>query len=215
MAYRKDSFAIKEFYHVYNRGNSKQVIYKDVADFNLMQQLLFLCNTSNSVSMKDAQERKSGVYSYDRKQLLVAIGAYTLLPNHFHILLTPLVEDGVSQFMRKVCTGYAMYFNKKYTRTGSLFEGKFRAKHAATDQYLKYLYAYIHLNPVKKPNKKTPRKDLGVAVVYSHSSLQDYIDSTRDEAMILLPEEFPKYFVSNVEVKNTLLEWLNNKPDNL
>lgn len=204
MSYRKDPFVVGEFYHVYNRGNSKQSICNNDSDFKRLQQMLFLCNSQESISVRDARKLREGLFSQERSDLLVAIGAYCLMRNHYHLLVTPLVEGGLSQFMLKLGTGYAMYFNKKYERTGSLFEGKFKAKLAQDDRYLKYLFAYIHLNPVAK----NPRQGLGTALSYQYSSLQDYIDTTRDEEMILQPEYFPKYFINAKEHSHELNEWL-------
>ena len=74
------------------------------------------------------------------------------MPNHFHILVKEKIENGISKFMGKLTTGYSMYFNKRYDRTGSLFQGVFKSVHADSDEYLKYLFAYIHLNPIKLIN---------------------------------------------------------------
>ena len=82
----------------------------------------------------------------DRGETLVDIGIYCLVPNHFHLLIKEKTENGISEFVKKVATGYSMYFNKKYERTGSLFEGPFKAKRIDTDEYLKYIFSYIHLN---------------------------------------------------------------------
>jgi len=71
------------------------------------------------------------------------------MPNHFHLILTPLVENGIQKFMRKVGTGYAMYFNEKYKRSGSLFENRYKAILINSDSYFLHLTRYIHLNPVK------------------------------------------------------------------
>ena len=59
------------------------------------------------------------------------------MPNHFHILITQMEEKGVSKFMQKLSTAYSMYYNKKYKRTGGLFEGKFKSEHLNKDRYLK------------------------------------------------------------------------------
>jgi putative transposase len=149
MSQRLISFSGGEFYHVYNRGTDKRAIYLDKSDYKRFIELLYLSNSSHSFVVRDIYRNNESIYEYDRGDLLVAIGAYCLMPNHFHILVTPLVENGISKFMNKLCTSYSMYFNKKYNRTGALFQGKFKAEHADRDEYLKYLYAYIHLNPVK------------------------------------------------------------------
>ena len=218
MAYRLSPLVPGEFYHVYNRGTNKQIICHDQADYERVQALLFLCNDTQPVSVRNATKRSNGLYSYTRDTQIVSIGAYCLMSNHFHILLTPKVENGVSDFMRKVSTGYAMYYNKKYDRSGTLFEGDFKAKHVASDEYLKYLFSYIHLNPVRintnTNNKKIPRSDLGTtrayqnATAYTYSSFRDYVDETRDVGLILDPEAFPKYFESRADWRQEFLEWL-------
>jgi putative transposase len=147
MPIRKVPFATEEFYHVYNRGNSRKTIYQTASDYNRFISLLYLANGSSAIDLREIKEDE--LFEFARGEQLVAIGAYCLMPNHFHILLTPLVEDGVVIFMRKLATGYSMYFNKKHHRTGSLFEGRFQSEHVDSDNYLKYLFSYIHLNPVK------------------------------------------------------------------
>ncbi len=205
-------FAPREFYHVYNRGNSKQNIFLDSADYKRFQDLLYLSNATESISVRDA--RRNGVYDVERSDPIVAIGAYCLMPNHFHILVTPLVDSGVSIFMQKVSTGYAMYFNKRYTRTGSLFEGKFKAKHVSGDEYLKYLYAYIHLNPLKIKHidwKDRVQKEFSLlqhAGEYAYSSYQDYVRDARNESMIISKEFFPEYFTEPASWEREMSEWI-------
>jgi putative transposase len=120
--------------------------------------------------------------------------------------------------MQKVSTAYAMYINKKYQRTGALFEGPFKAKHVTSDRYLKYLFAYIHLNPI--PRQKIPRRGLGTtdvlykqALDYRYSSLSDYVDGRRDEAMILQTEMFPMYHATKTAWRNELEEWIEFNDD--
>jgi putative transposase len=216
MKYRQTNFSQGEFYHVYNRGNSKQIIYRNQDDFERFQKLLFLCNSKNNVSFRDADDLKAGVYSVEQVEPLVSIGAYCLMSNHFHILLTPLVEGGVGLFMQKISTAYVMYVNKRYKRKGGLFEGSFKSVHAETDRYLKYLFSYIHLNPTAK----TPRSNLGEYTkleldslvnkvgTYSYSSLGDYLGREREEGLILDKEAFPDYFSSQTDLKTELGEWI-------
>ena len=214
MSYRDISFAPSEYYHVYNRGNSKQKIFIDAADYQRFQDLLFLSNDTNPVSLRDARRTARGVYGIERKEHLVAIGAYSLMPNHFHILLTTTVENGVSDFVQKVSTGYAMYFNKRHHRTGSLFEGKFKARHVDTDEYLKYLFSYIHLNPLKirypewKEHVHSSIELLNEAKVFPFSSYQDYVHDMRNEAMILHKERFPDYFNDPASWDREMMEWI-------
>lgn len=218
MGSRSIEFAENEFYHIYNRGVEKRTIFLDTSDYKRFIELLYVANTSNPTDLREIKRSQENIYDWDRGEPLVSIGAYCLMPNHFHILTTPLQEKGVSKFMNKLCTSYSMYFNSKYKRTGSLFEGKFKAKWTDTDEYLKYLFAYIHLNPVKlyQPDwKEKGIKDLDSAYRYvsqfSYSSLADYQHKLRPESAILNTETFPEYFSNIAARKEDLKEWLNYK----
>jgi len=85
-------------------------------------------------------------FQLHRKQNIVAIGGYCLMPNHFHLLIHEIVDGGITSFMRKLGTGYAMYFNLKNARIGNLFVKPFRSKHVEDDRYLRHVAQYIHLN---------------------------------------------------------------------
>ena len=101
--------------------------------------------------------------------------------------------------MRKLGTGYTMYFNVLYERTGALFQGKFKARHVDNEVYARYLFSYIHLNPVKliEPNwKGTGISDRGRAEQYirqyRYSSFLDYLtEGHRPQRILLAPESLP------------------------
>lgn len=144
------------------------------------------------------------------------VGAWALMPNHFHLLLKEKKENGISQYIHKLLTGYSMYFNTKYHRKGALFEGPFSAKHLDSDEYLKYQYAYIHLNPIaiidvgwkdKKIKSRTEAKKFLTS--YPYSSLQDYIGHKRGERLIIKPESFPEHFPSFTDFREMLQEWID------
>ena len=213
MSIRKVNFIVGEYYHLYNRGNSKQKIFLDQEDYNHFVKLLYLCNSTRSITYRDIS---MNVYDFDREETLVYIGAYCLMPNHFHFLVKEKAENGISKFMQKISTAYSMYFNKKYKRTGGLFEGKFKSQYIGIDRYLKYIFSYIHLNPIKLIEPKW--KEIGIknikgAVVflnnYQHSSYLDYLNEDRLRIKILDKKEFPKYFPSKESFKKEIFEWLN------
>ncbi len=214
---RKVSFAVGEFYHLYNRGVEKRVIFMDDDDHKRFVSLLSVCNSHESINLSEHYQF-GGTYNdlfQTPKSPLVAIGAYCLMPNHFHILAREISEKGISKFMLKLATAYSMYFNAKYARKGRLYEGTFRAKHATDDPYLKYLFAYIHLNPVKliEPEwKKHHIKDREAAkkfiTSYPYSSYQDYIHRERIEKNILTQKEFPDYFSSKTEFDDYIDDWI-------
>jgi putative transposase len=215
MSIRSVPFVPGEFFHIYNRGTEKRTIFFDYADHHRFIELLYLCNSEKQINVRDVKSSHESVFNFERDEILVSIGAYCLMPNHFHLLLTPQTDGAISKYMNKVSTGYSMYFNKRYMRTGALFQGKFKAEHADTDEYLKYLYAYIHLNPVKlidsswkEEGIKDAAKSFDFAASFQYSSLPDYLGQQRDESKILDPKPFPEYFLTHNDIKNELFEWL-------
>ncbi|OGD66439.1 hypothetical protein A2Z61_00290 [Candidatus Campbellbacteria bacterium RIFCSPLOWO2_02_35_12] len=211
---RKFQFSIGEFYHLYNRGINKMPIFLNVFDKKRFIKLLFVCNSRKSVVFKSIQGQS--LDEIDRGETLVDIGIYCLVPNHFHLLIKEKTENGISEFVKKVATGYSMYFNKKYERTGSLFEGPFKAKRIDTDEYLKYIFSYIHLNPIKiidsqwKENKITDRvKAKNYLQKYPYSSYFEYIGGKRQEEKILEKDSFPEYFSQPKEFDDFINDWLS------
>lgn len=210
---RKFNFSIDEFYHIYNRGNNKFVIFNDKKDKKRFIKLLYICNGTQPVVFRDV--KNLSLDKIKRGETLVDIGAYCLMPNHFHLLLHEKIEGGISKFMEKLSTSYSMYFNKKHNRTGKLFEGRFQAVHADSDEYLKYLFSYIHLNPVKiiDPTwKEEGIKDLPKTkkflFEYPYSSYLDYLGVSREERVILDIDKYPKYFSNFTDFDYFIDEWL-------
>lgn len=210
MANRYYTFVEREYYHIYNRGNNKQVIFRGPSDYSHFNKLLYLSNGTTPFLMREI-ENNDDIFLRERGEQQVHIGAYCLMPNHFHILVTPAREGGVSKFMLKLGTGISSYINKKYQRTGSLFEGQYKAKHVGDDRYLKYLFAYIHLNPFWSDAEAHPHSIYTKEkfLSYSYSSLPDYLGTERQEAKILSKEKFPLYFERVEKNAKELREWLD------
>lgn len=114
-------------HHVIQRGNNRQPIFVDLQDFETMLALL----TDNA--------QKSGV----------AVHAYVLMDNHFHLLATPATADGLPQMMQAVGRSYVRYFNDRHGRSGTLWEGRYRSTLIDSERYLLACMAYIDLNPVR------------------------------------------------------------------
>lgn len=208
-----------EFYHVYSRGVDRRVTFSDNRDYEHFLKLLYLCNSTERIEIRNLPKFMS-VYYKKRPGTLVDIGAYCLMPNHFHLLLYEKEDGGITKFMAKLLTAYVKYFNKKEKRIGALFDGRFRARYVDDDSYMHYLYAYIHLNPLKiiqKDWKEKGIKDIGVAEnflrEYTPSSFQDYIGEGRMEAVILNREPFPEYFTEKGDFPNFIKEWIEYKDD--
>ncbi len=114
-------------HHVVQRGNDRQAIFRDDADRRQMLQLL------------ETQAREQQV----------AIHAYVLMDNHFHLLLTPATGEGVSKMMQAVGRRYVRWFNDRHARSGTLWEGRYRSTLIEAERYLLACMAYIDLNPVR------------------------------------------------------------------
>ena len=114
-------------HHVIQRGNNRQAIFAKTADY---QRLLDLLDDN-------------------ARQFEVAIHAYVLMSNHFHLLVTPQTRDGLPQMMQAVGRRYVRYFNDSQQRSGTLWEGRYRSTLIQTDRYLLACMAYIDLNPVR------------------------------------------------------------------
>ncbi len=224
MTTRKENFIENEYYHVYNRGNSKQDIFFDNQDRDRFVKLLYLCNSTRSIEFRrDIVNKKIDAFDFDRGESLVSIGAWVLMSNHFHLYITPSRrvtlrenENSVSLFMNKLCTAYSMYFNKKNNRTGTLFEGRFKSVYVNEDEKAKYLFSYIHLNPVKlidplwKENGiKNKKKTLDFLNEYKWSSYHDYRRSNRSESKIISPKDFPDYFLDKKIFDEEIFDWLS------
>jgi len=211
---RRFNFSVDEYYHVYSRGTERREIFLDKHDRERFIKLLYILNSEKAFKFRDVQGYSFG--SLERGNQRTAIGAYCLMPNHFHLLVRETEEGGLSLFMQKLLTAYSMYFNKKYARSGRLFESTFRAQFVDNDNYLKYLFAYIHLNPVKllEPEWKEKgiqdeEKALEYLKQYRYSSFNEHMGEERDEEAILSKEHFPGYFEEPKDFKELLSDWLN------
>jgi putative transposase len=164
-----------EIYHILNRGIDKRKIFLDKQDYLRFIHDLFALNNRNIVNNvfynfhnstneleKDTQPRK----------LLVNIHAFCLMPNHYHLLLSANTEDGIIKFMHKMGTGYVKYFNKKYKRKGTIFEGRYKSILISKSNHFLNLPYYIHLNPfdMKFPEwRERKLKDYNKAIEYLNS----------------------------------------------
>jgi len=119
--FRQDPFVTGEYYHIYNRGIDRRIIFKLERDYQRFIMLLYLANSQESFRLDDFLNKSNktfyDVLILDRGEPLVSIGAWCLMTNHFHLLVKQEVNGGITKFMKKLGTGYAMFFNIKYDET--------------------------------------------------------------------------------------------------
>jgi putative transposase len=128
------------FYHVYTRGHSKHKIFIDEQDY-----VTFLNLLQRYLSAEEARDAYGVVYPnfYNKLELL----AYCLMPNHIHLLVYQRQPQEMARFMRSLLTSYSRYFNARYSRSGALFESRYKASMISDPAYLEHITRYIHLNP--------------------------------------------------------------------
>jgi len=156
---------------------------------------MYLCNGEKRVHLRESEgwdlHETLLDPSVERGEYLVEIGSYVLMPNHLHLILREIRDGGIPLFMQKLFTGYTMYFNKKYNRTGALFSGTFKSRHISDDRYLKRVVPYIFLNPLELFE---PRWKQGVGnltqlerrlISYPYSSMPDFLRKERPEKNII------------------------------
>ena len=138
----REKIAVGEYYHIYNRGVDKRAIIQDTADADRFLISLKLFNTKMPVgSLREVKDE-----TQKPEKSLVEIVCYVLHQNHFHLLLKEITEGGISECMKRISGGYTWYFNNKYKRSGSLFQGRFKSVHIETNEQLLHVSAYINLN---------------------------------------------------------------------
>ncbi len=127
MSRRSITFSQGEYYHVYKRGCNREDIFRERENYLY---LLRLVGTN-------IQEHN------------ITVVAYCLMPNHYHFLFRQDGEKTIGECIQKIFNSYTKAFNKRFRRTGTLFEERFRAKHISKQEYLIHLCRYIHRNPVE------------------------------------------------------------------
>lgn len=123
---RKPRLEIAGYYHIINRGVEQRVVFKEAEDYEYFIELL----------------------CFQAKNYGITMHNYCLMSNHYH-LLVEIHHENLSKFMRQVNSNYAIYFNKKYKRTGHLWQGRFKSWYVTDEAYLYTLMLYIEQNPLK------------------------------------------------------------------
>jgi putative transposase len=171
--YRIREFEEQGYYHIFDRGIETKKVFLDNQDYQIFLYYLKVY----------LQDPKALLIKYPQLPLRlqaknltsqISLIAYCLMPNHFHLLLQQLTKDGVSKFMKQLLNAYTFYFNKKYGRTGAIFEGRYKAARIQSDELLLHITRYIHLNPTVAKLIDNPKD-------YKWSSHKNYLLNSKDE----------------------------------
>lgn len=161
------SFEENGIYHIYNKGVDKRTVFLDNDDYNLFLYYMYIYLTPLEKVLRRYHNLPIRLFNKNISKKVDLI-AYCLIPNHFHFLLRAKTVDGISQFMKQQANAYTQYFNQKYKRSGSLFEGPFKSVRIKNDEHLMHFSRYIHLNPVIEGLTEDPE--------YEWSSYREFIE---------------------------------------
>lgn len=217
-------FVNNQIYHIYNRGVEERNIFLDNQDrFRFIHDLFEFNDEASVVNIYYKLNRFHEFQSYEVKprkiergtrKLLVEILVFCLMPNHFHLLLRQLKENGIVKFMQKLGTGYTMSFNQKYKRSGSLFQGTYKAILVEKDAHFLHLPYYIHLNPLdlkfpewRNREIKNYKEVMNFLENYRWSSFLDYIGK-KNFPSVTQREFFNEFFEGPEQYKKDSLKWL-------
>ena len=177
---------LENVYHTLNRGVEKREIFLDKQDHLRFVHDLYELNNEdrveNSIRIFRTDPKLADTTTRKKRKTLVDILAFCLMPNHYHLLLSPRVKNGIPKFMAKINIGYAKYFNQKYEREGALFQGRYKKILITDNTHFLHLPFYIHFNPLDlscpewRENKiSSPKKALEFLESYHWSSHLEYI----------------------------------------
>lgn len=177
------------FYHVYFRGANRARIFREAADYEKMLSLF-----ARYLSLHEA--KNSAGVSFPNYAGKVDLIAFCLMPNHVHLFLYQYQMDDMTDFMRSLLTSYSMYFNKKYKRSGPLFESRYKASRIDEEEYYQHITRYIHMNP----------RDW---LAYEYSSLPYYLQQVSDDW--IKPDRILEMFSGPEDYLEFLQDYRQNK----
>ena len=241
MPQRKEQFATGEIYHIIVRAIDDNLIFKDTNDHYRGIFSIYEFNNVTPVNIRDRRKQRKkektiekiasrlpmsgfpdigsrGNYG-DIRDRLVDILCFCFMPNHIHLLVKQIKDNGVSRFMQKVGIGMSKYLNKKYQRKGHVFQDAFKSVRIENDRQLSAVFNYIHINPLsliepgwKEKGIKDIEKDIEFIDNYKWSSYQDYIGIKN------FPSVTEREFLSDLMndaggCKNAIKDWLEYKKE--
>jgi putative transposase len=190
-------YEVGSLYHVFNRGTDRRKIFFSNQDYHRFILGLEFFNSHEPVKLwnllvglagsdpaKLLGARLREERNKQNKDRLVDLCAFALMPNHYHLILKEIKQDGISEFMKKL-GGYTTYFNKQNNRSGTLFQGRYKHVPLTSDSQLSIALTYVHTNPIelveplwkKYAKVENLNRALNQLNTYKFSSYHDYINN--------------------------------------
>lgn len=197
-------YAENGYYHLYNRGVDKRVIFGNEQDYSVfLSYLKTYLLPKNEAELR--QKLANPTTSYKEKDRIlnllklnnfadeITLICYCLMPNHFHLLIKQNSANSIDRFMNSLCTRYTMYFNRKYKRIGPLCQDVYKAVMVVSDEQLLHLTRYIHRNPVRPGSKGDAFR---AEIVKQPSSYPEYLEQRKTEWVH--PEDILGFFSKTI-----------------
>ncbi|MBI1999390.1 MAG: transposase [Parcubacteria group bacterium] len=185
-----------EYFHIFNRGNRKQVIFQDERDYARFLFLILCCQSPAQISnirrfvddfvQHPMLNKRWNIFDKVAKERPVELHGFCLMPNHFHLLVYSAQNNGIPNYMQRILNAYTKYFNTRYELSGHLFQGPYKAKRIRNEKQLLYTSAYIHRNPRELRGWKNKEHR------YPWSSYCDYVDKNRWGSLLFSGAVNPK-----------------------
>ena len=205
------------YYHIYNRGVDKREVFSGSADYKRFLLSLFLMNDEVDglmirwrnffASHPNSSPQEFLRLNLSERKELVNVIAYCCNPNHYHFVLRQLRERGIERFMQRVATGYTMYYNEKYHRTGALFQGRFKSSPIKSEGSLLRMSIYVSCN--------SEIHRLSQAESYPWCSFRQHIGKAKDD--FINDKDFRSQFRNVAEfkeyAKENIIDFQTRKQD--
>ncbi len=218
---RKEKFTPNEYYHIYNRTFFNTPVFKDSKNCNRLLQAFLLANSTYSTQAFQFLRNHQNVTTEDALKIakngkkLVDVVCYSIMPDHYHLLLKEKIEGGITSFIHKCNISIAKYINIKTERHGPLFENLFKSKHVANNNYLLHLSLYIHLNPLdfligkqwREHEIKNWDQIKNRLINYPYSSLKNFLNANYKNRIISGAEIITDQFKNKKEYELFLRGW--------
>lgn len=195
--HRKDILTSGRIYHIFNRGVNKQKIFFSEEDYHRFLQVAAHYLTNKKQFSHTKKPHSDTVSEINRIDPKVEILTYCLMPNHFHILVKQLSDNGITWYLQHISNSYSHYVHAKYKRTDPLFEGPFKNILIETDEQLTHVSRYIHLNPIVSGLTKNLND-------YLWSSYSSYTSDEKDPMCMV--KSILSYFKDKKEYRQFVLD---------
>ena len=229
------AFQVGGIYHIFNRGVDKREIFMKNQDYSRFILGLYFYNDADAkysiwTNLKNRKDRTYAILKPsiavprtaiegEERDPLVELLAFTLMPNHYHLIVREIKEAGISSFMHKM-GGYSKYFNNQYRRSGVLFQGPYKVVDIKDDFQLVNIFNYVHTNPIElvEPEWKNlivrdKEKAINYLNNYRWSSYRDYIGKPTFPRVS--NRDFYNEFLGNEEgCRKSIEDWIDFKVEN-